>query len=74
MTLGITSMGRLVLVLIVVPPPAFVVATVIAIRPGSSEGRANWRRLAWVFGLLSVVSVALIVWFAYDFGHAFDGD
>jgi hypothetical protein len=74
MTLGIASVGRLVLVLIFVPPPAFVVAMFVASRANSLERRAMWRRLAWIFGLLSLVSVALFVWLANDFNHAFDGD
>jgi hypothetical protein len=73
-TLGITAMGRLLLALIFVPPPTFVVAMFAALLAGSPERRTMWRRLAWVFGLLSLVSVALVVWFIHDFNHAFDGD
>lgn len=70
MTLGVALMGWFVLVLVVVPPPAFLIALVMATGSQSIKRRL----IAWVFGLLSLVSVALVVWFIHDFNHAFDGD
>ena len=58
--------------LIFVPPPAFIVALVVA--TGSHRQDTKWRRLAWVFGLLSLVSVALFVWILNGLSHTFDGD
>jgi uncharacterized membrane protein YdjX (TVP38/TMEM64 family) len=62
-TVGIAATGWFVLALIVVPPPAFLVSMVMA----TGRQDTKWRRLAWVSGLLGLVSVALVVYFFATF-------
>jgi hypothetical protein len=60
-----TALGWIALVLIIVPPIAFFVSLFMA----AELGRAKWRGRAWVFGVLSLGSVALLAFFIYALKH-----
>jgi len=67
----VTTAGKVLLVLIPIPPLALI-ASLIAlngVRLESRRARERWQVVAWVSGVLSLGSVAVVVFIIYALAH-----